>query len=200
VANEVTIPLLPCRDIDDIADFYRVLGFTQTYRQTKPNPYISLQREGIALHFFGMPGFDPADSYGSCLVIVPDTGELFDAFAAGMRERYGKLLVSGIPRMTRPRKKQDGHTGFSVIDPGGNWIRIFNAAEDSDEMPTGKLAKALHNAVVLADSKGDEQQAAKILDGALARETDAPAADRAAALEFRAELAVRLGESDAELD
>jgi hypothetical protein len=28
--------------------------------------------------------------------------------------------------MTRPwaRKNQDGHSGFSIVDPGGNWIRF----------------------------------------------------------------------------
>jgi hypothetical protein len=27
MANEVTVPLLPCGSIDVVADFYRVLGF-----------------------------------------------------------------------------------------------------------------------------------------------------------------------------
>lgn len=189
----MTIPLLPCPDIDEIAEFYRMLGFAQTYRQTRPNPYVSMKREGIELHFFGMKDFDPAESYGTCLVIVPDTGVLYEAFAAGMRAEHGKVLVKGIPRMTKPRRRQDDYTGFSLVDPGGNWIRIFRAQKDEPQEAGSKLAKALHNAVVLADSRGDERQALKTLDGALRRETDAPAADREAALEFRAELATRLG-------
>jgi hypothetical protein len=195
MANEVTIPLLPCPDIDQIADFYRMLGFEQTYRQTKPNPYVAMKREGIELHFFGMKDFDPAESYGSCVVLVPDTGVLYEAFAAAMRERHGKLLVAGIPRMTRPRRRQDDTSGFSVVDPGGNWIRIFRNRKEATAEPTSKLARALHNAIVQADSRGNDRQAAKILDGALKRETDASAEDRAAAEEFRAELAVRLGEA-----
>jgi hypothetical protein len=38
MANEISIPLLPCGSIDAIADFYRVLGFRSTYRQLRPNP------------------------------------------------------------------------------------------------------------------------------------------------------------------
>jgi hypothetical protein len=38
MANEISIPLLPCGSIDAIADFYRVSGFRSTYRQLRPNP------------------------------------------------------------------------------------------------------------------------------------------------------------------
>ena len=44
---------------------------------------MALRREDLHLHFFGLPGFDPAQSYGSCLVQVPDVAALFEAFAAG---------------------------------------------------------------------------------------------------------------------
>jgi hypothetical protein len=197
MANEMTVPLLPCASIDDIAAFYTALGFSSTYRQTRPNPYVALRREDLHLHFFGMDGFDPADSYGSCLVVVDDIGELHRAFAAGMRAAYGKVLVSGIPRMTRPRvrKNADGMSGFSVVDPGGNWIRITERAPSTPPAPVRQspLATALANAVVQADSRGDHAQAAKILDGALGR----PGADDdpeglAEVLVYRAEVALAL--------
>ncbi|CAN5225786.1 hypothetical protein BH18ACT5_BH18ACT5_18230 [soil metagenome] len=34
----VTIPLLPCADIDESARFYEALGFSRTYRQCAPTP------------------------------------------------------------------------------------------------------------------------------------------------------------------
>jgi hypothetical protein len=174
MANELTVPLLPCASIDDVIAFYEVLGFRTTYRQRKPNPYVALQRADLNLHFFEMPGFDPQQSYGSCLVLTSDTGELYRAFAAGMRAAYGKVLISGIPRMTRPRARanHDGLSGFSVVDPGGNWIRVFpnsTSASTPAPAPAGRLAKALANAVVQGDSRGDARQAARILDSALAR-------------------------------
>jgi hypothetical protein len=201
VANELTIPALPCRSIDEVEAFYTALGFTRTYRQVRPNPYLTLRREDIELHFFGMPDFNPEDSYGTCIVCVPDTGALFRSFAEGMRSTYGKILVSGIPRMTRPRKRKntDNLTGFTVVDPGGNWIRIFPLPKDStnakqEDPPTGKLATTLQHAVVMGDSKGDHQQAAKILDGALARAQDPPTVDLVEALLYRAEIALTLSD------
>ena len=200
MAGEITIPLLPCRSIDEIEDFYRMLGFERTYRQTKPNPCVNLRREDLQLQFFGMDGFDPEASYGSCVVLVEDTMALYEAFAAGMRAVHGKVLVSGIPRMTRPRKRKNvgNISGFSVVDPGGNWIRIFHntaAADDSTDEPSSQLAKAMRSAVVLGDSKGDTRQAARILDGALNRHRgSAPVTDLVEALVYGAELAMRLGD------
>ncbi|MEV0725511.1 VOC family protein [Micromonospora purpureochromogenes] len=199
MANEVTVPLLPCASIDDMVDFYAVLGFRTTYRQRKPNPYVALQREDLHLHFFEIAGFDPEQSYGSCLVLTSDIEGLHRAFAAGMRATYGKVLVSGTPRMTRPRarKNYDGVSGFSVIDPGGNWIRVVHRAAAPEPTPAGRLAKALANAVVQADSRGDVRQAVRILDSALARHQvgDDPVA-QIEVLVYRAELAVVLHDLD----
>ncbi|SDW67739.1 hypothetical protein SAMN05421504_1011227 [Amycolatopsis xylanica] len=198
MADEITVPLLPCRSIDEMLEFYEMLGFTKTYYQRRPYTYVAVRREDINLHFFGLPDYKPEDSYSTCLVVVPDPGELFDAFAAGMRAAHGKVLVSGIPRMTRPRKRKnaDNLPGFSVVDPGGNWIRIIAAKADpaDDEPARNRLAVAVRGAVVMGDSKGDEESAAKMLDNALDREQDAPPADLVEALAYRAELAVRLGD------
>lgn len=206
MANEITVPALPCRSIDEVEAFYTALGFTRTYRQVRPNPYLALRWEDIELHFFGMPPeFDPGDSYGTCLVYVADTGSVFETFAAGMRTKYGKLLVAGIPRMTRPRKRKNAGnlSGFTIVDPGGNWIR-FSVKESKDlgenevwkqeEPSASKLAAALGNAVVIGDSHGDHRQAAKVLDGALTREQNPPKVDLVEALLYRAELAATLSD------
>ncbi|MEU4568611.1 VOC family protein [Micromonospora sp. NPDC023956] len=217
MADELTVPLLPCGSIDTVADFYQVLGFRVTHRQSRPHPYVALQREDLHLHFFGLPDFDPATSYGSCLVLVPDVAALHAAFAEGLRAAYGRVPVAGIPRMTRPRprKNADGLTGFSVVDPGGNWIRVSARpgtgpsagvdgppltparTEDRTGAPPGRLAEALRNAIVQADSRGDHRQAAKILDGALARsDADDDPVLGVAALVYRAEIAMALDDPD----
>ena len=199
MANETTIPLLPCRSLDDVAPFYQALGFEVTYRQERPNPYLTLRREDLHLHFFGMVGFDPADSYGSCLVVVDDLVAIHGAFADGLRAAYGKMLVAGVPRMTRPRprRNQEGHSGFSIVDPGGNWIRFVGRATQAETGDRGGLARTLGNAVVQGDSRGNPGQAARILDGALARpEADDDPAVRVEALVYRAELALQLDEPE----
>ena len=195
--------MLPCADIDEIADFATALGFTVTYRQTRPNPYLALRREDMDLHYFGIEGFRPEDSYGTCGVVTADPKLLFDAFAAGLRSRYGRLPLAGFPRITRPRRRKnaDGFTGFSLIDPGGNWIRVIAGRADDagdDAAPAGRLARTLADAVVLADSHGDVDQAAKILGGAVRRHSaDASPGERVEALAYLAELAVRRGDDAA---
>jgi hypothetical protein len=110
-------------------------------------------------------------SHSTCGVFVDDTGAMFETFAAGLRARYGKLPVSGFPRITRPRplKNAGGVSGFSLIDPAGNWIRFFQDGAPDPVGESSPLREGLLNAIVLADSKGDPVQAAKILLGALRR-------------------------------
>ncbi|MFC3491660.1 VOC family protein [Glycomyces rhizosphaerae] len=196
MSGEFTIPLLPCRSIDETSEFYRMLGFRRTHRQTRPNPYIVMARDDWEVHFFGVDVLDPETSYGTCLVFVPDTGALWDEFAAGMREVHGKVLVSGIPRVTRPRKRANtgNRAGFSLTDPSGNIIRIFPTQEDiaEPEAPQSKLGRTLVKAIVLGEAKGDTAQAIKVLDSTLARSGDeAPKNELLDALVYRTELALR---------
>src|SRR5688500_10354403 len=133
MANELTFPLLPARDIDESVTFYEALGFRRTYRQTRPNPYAVVVREDLQLHLFGMDGFDPEQSYGSALVVVPDPDELYRAFADGLRAAFGRLPSAGVPRLLRPRKRAGTVRGFSVVDPGGNWLRVSRLGDTEED-------------------------------------------------------------------
>lgn len=201
------IPMLPCGDIDEIAEFWTSLGLSVTYRQTRPNPYVALGRNGIDLHYYGLEQHDPEQSHSTCAIVVPDTAPLYELFGRGLRDRYGRVLVRGRPRITRPRTRANnaGLSGFSLIDPAGNWIRVTRRPDDQQHEPRsvndrtewvsaggGALARALENAVVTADSHGNEVQAARTLAGAVAKHPDAPPAERAAAWAYLAELRTRL--------
>ncbi len=198
MANERTYPLLPCRDLDESIAFYESLGFKRTYRQLKPNPAAVVAREDWHIHLFGMPDFKPEDSYGSVIVVVPDPDALYRDFAAGLRSVHGKLPVKGFPRILRPRKKYGTVRGFTVVDPGGNWLRIYKLGDteeaDSAEGLAGAkgLAQIVNVAARLGDARGDEALALKTLEGGLARYPDADALDLAKAHLYRAELAVRI--------
>ncbi|MCF4122542.1 hypothetical protein L1785_16310 [Antribacter sp. KLBMP9083] len=218
-ADDVTatarmIPMLPCGDVDELVAFWTDLGLEVVYRQTRPNPYVALKRGGVELHYYGMPGWDRDQNHSTCAIAVADTAPLHELFADGLRARYGRLPLSGVPRITRPRRRSDnaGLSGFSLVDPAGNWVRVSRAPDLADDVPVaagegattswapsgeGRVIRALDSAVVLADSHGDETQARKILAGALDRAPDAPLAERAPALAYLAELAVRLEDAAA---
>jgi catechol 2,3-dioxygenase-like lactoylglutathione lyase family enzyme len=195
MANERTYAILPCRDIDECIAFYESLGFKKTYRQIRPNPSAVVALEDIHIHFAGIEGFKPEDSYGSVIIVVPDPDTLYQAFAAGLRKTYGKLPVAGIPRILRPRKKYGTVRGFTVIDPGGNWLRIYKLGDTEEEAALEKvegLAQIINVAARLGDAKGDEAMALKTLENGLVRFPEAPAIERARAYLYRAELAIRI--------
>jgi catechol 2,3-dioxygenase-like lactoylglutathione lyase family enzyme len=201
--------MLPCRDLDEMAAFWTALGLTVSYRQVRPNPYLALRRNAIDLHYYGMDGVDPEQSHSTCAIVVDDTAPLYDLFVAGLRDRFGRVPITGIPRITRPRQRANnaGLSGFSLVDPAGNWIRVSRRPNDQQQPRSvndrtewvsaggGPLARALENAVVLADSHGDVVRAHRTLTGAIARQPEAPVADRAAAWAYVAELRLRLGDA-----
>ncbi len=195
MANERTYACLPCGDLDESISFYAALGFKTTYRQTRPNPHAVVALEEIAIHLFGIEGFNPADSYGSVIVAVPDPDQLYRTFATRLRETFGKLPTVGIPRILRPRKKFGTVSGFSVIDPGGNWLRVYRLG-DTEEQDAPEKAEGLMQVIYVAsrlgDAHGDEAKALKTLENGIQRYTEAPALDRARAYLYRATLAFRL--------
>jgi catechol 2,3-dioxygenase-like lactoylglutathione lyase family enzyme len=200
MANERTYPALPSADVEVSVAFYEALGFTRTYRQVRPYPYAVVARDDFHVHLFAIDGFDPEQSYATAIVAVPDPDSLYQAFAAGLRATYGKLPVAGIPRITRLRKKYGTVRGFSVVDPGGNWLRISKLGESEEEDSAEKaegLAGILFVATRLGDSRGDAALALKTLESGLTRfGAAATAGDRARALLYRAELAVRTGDME----
>ena len=203
MANEVTYPALPCRTLDESIPFYEALGFVRTYRQERPNPYAVVSREDFHVHLFGMEGFDPDQSYATVIVVVPDPDQMYEDFAAGLRVLYGKLPVAGIPRITRPRKREGTVRGFSVVDPGGNWLRISKLGDTEEQAKEEKmtgLARVINNAARQGDAHGDHAFALQLLDNGLAKFLDAPILDRARALLYRAELAVRCGDRSGAAD
>jgi catechol 2,3-dioxygenase-like lactoylglutathione lyase family enzyme len=195
--TERMIPILPCRSIDDVLAFYRALGFLVTYQQERPNTYAVVARGGIELQFFVLKQLDPAASYSSCYVLASDVDSLYDAFREGLRTALGRVPGRGIPRSGPLRDMAYGVRQFVVVDPGGNYIRIGQpiAIERPPHADTaGRLERALGAAVTLADSKGDDAAAARVLDSAFASGGPAPESVTVRALVLRADLAIRMGD------
>lgn len=195
MANERMYPALPCKEIDEAISFYETLGFKKTYRQLRPNPYAVVQLEDMHIHLFGMDGFNPENSYATVIIVVPDPDNLYKDFASRLREKFGKLPVKGIPRITRPRKKYGTVSGFSIVDVGGNWLRFSKLGDteqdDSAEEKDG-LMGFLNVATRLGDAHGDEALALKTLANGIKRFPDAATLERVKAYLYQAELAVRV--------
>jgi hypothetical protein len=197
--NETTVPLMPCASVEETLAFYEALGFEATYKQSKPYVYMALQWSGFELHFGPAPkGMDPArEESGGCLVMVDAVAPYHAAFVAAMRRVYGKVLSSGLPRITRYRP---GASRFTLMDPSGNSI-IFIQRDEPAELEYGGskkltgLARALDNARILREFKNDDPQAFRALKSAVRRHgADAPVAERAIALCLLVDLATVLEE------
>ncbi|MDT0342856.1 VOC family protein [Streptomyces litchfieldiae] len=200
-ANETTVPVLPCADVEETLAFYQALGFEVTYQQTRPYLYLALEWSGFAVHFGKPPqGHDPArEDGGGCLVMVDEAAPYHAALTRAMRAAYGKVLAKGLPRLTRFRP---GQSRFTLVDPSGNSL-IFIQRDEPDELEYGGskkltgLARALDNARIFREFKNDDRAAFRALSSALRRHGDtAPALDRALALAALIELATALNEPE----
>ncbi|MFF8816083.1 bleomycin resistance protein [Streptomyces pactum] len=196
--SETTIPILPCRTLDPVLDFYRALGFEVTFRQRSPNPYAAVERGGIQLHFFAMKRYDPAGSYSTCYVRTDAVDALHRSFRAGLKAAYGRVPLRGLPRIGALTDTSYGMRQFLLTDPGGNCLRIgqpVGAGHHHRPAPAEPFARALHHAALLADSREDPAGAAKIIDRVLARDGERPASvTLLRLLVLRADVAERLGD------
>ncbi|WP_342666903.1 glyoxalase [Streptosporangium amethystogenes] len=179
--------------------FYEALGFEATYKQSKPYVYLALRLSGFQLHFGPAPkGLDPArEESGGCLVMVDAVASYHAAFVGAMRRVYGKVLSSGLPRITRYRP---GASRFTLMDPSGNSIIFIQRDEPVDVEYGGSkeltgLARALDNVRILREFKNDDLQAFRALKSAVRRYgADAPVVERGIALCQLIDLATVLGE------
>ncbi|MGW7363587.1 bleomycin resistance protein [Streptomyces sp. NPDC054841] len=196
--SERTIPILPCRAIQPVLDFYGALGFDVVFVQKSPNPYAVVERGGIHLQFFAMKHYDPAESYSTCYIRTERVDELHAAFRAGLRAAYGKIPTRGLPRIGPLRDTSHGMRQFLMTDPGGNCIRVGQQiSEDLHHRaaPGETFARALHFASLFADSRDDPAAAARIIDRVLRLEDERPTpVQMLRLLVRRADVAGRLGD------
>ncbi|WP_030896725.1 bleomycin resistance protein [Streptomyces sp. NRRL S-474] len=197
---EKTIPILPCRTLQPVLDFYTALGFEVTYQQRSPNPYAVVERGATELQFFAMKRYEPSESISTCYVLTDDVDGLYEAFRAGLKSAYGRIPTRGLPRLGPLKDMSYGVRQFLMTDPGGNCVRVGQrTGEDRrhGRAPEETFARALHHASLLADSKGDPAGAAKVIDRVL-RLTDETPTDvqLLQLLVLRGDIAGRLGDEE----
>ena len=95
------------------------------------------------------------------MILLPDCGK-----------RMASCQSQASRASLRPRKKYGTVRGFSVVDPGGNWLRISKLGESEQEDSAEKaegLAQIIYVAARLGDAHGDEALALKTLESGLTR-------------------------------
>ncbi|MFJ8230356.1 bleomycin resistance protein [Streptomyces sp. NPDC094448] len=181
---EKTIPLLPCHSplMADVVAFYEALGFVTTLRQTSPYAYAVVERDDVELQFFGMKEYDPAASYSGAYVLTGDVDGMHSAFRAGLKAAYGRIPARGLPRIGPVKDMSYGVRQFLVTDPTGNSLRIGQLTGEKGAdgtippAPKEPFERALHHAVLFADSKEDLPAAARVVRRALDRTDRTPTA------------------------
>ena len=115
--NDIAIPTLPSRSVNDTLAFFEKLGF-QGKIWGDPYAYAILRRGPVELHFFTHKDLDPAESSAGCYIRVSNVESIYQDFA------LAKLPGKGIPRQDALEDKPWGMKEFAVVDPDGNLIRI----------------------------------------------------------------------------
>ncbi|MET9215018.1 MULTISPECIES: VOC family protein [unclassified Nocardia] len=198
--TDTAVPLLWSGELPTTLAFYRALGYTVIYEQTRPYVYGAVEGHGCALHFAAAPpGVTLPTEHVGALVMVDDVAARHAEFTAALRAAYGRVPAKGLPRITRFRP---GQSRFSLVDPVGNTLLVIQRDEPMELEYGGSraltgLAKVLDNARILRDFKNDDKAAARVLETGLRRfATAASAPDRARAYAALAEIAVATEDSE----
>ena len=115
--DNIAIPILPSRSVEDTLSFYRRLGFDGKIWGA-PHLYAILNRGPIEIHFFTHTELRPAESNSGCYIRVSDVEGVYRAFSSA------QLPSKGIPRQDSLEDKSWGMREFAIVDPDGNLIRI----------------------------------------------------------------------------
>lgn len=194
----VTIPVFPCKAIDEQLDFYKALGFEVTYQQSKPNLYACVRHSFTELHFFVLKSLNPAEPYSMCYISVPNVDELYQQLIDSLKKTYGKTPTKGLPRISKVNNLTEDRR-FNIVDPAGNRLMIgqrHTASALQEEYvvynPDSNFAQVYKSAYRLAYAKEDPQAAARILDIAFAKKEPVTTVLRLNALVLRADVAIEM--------
>ncbi|WP_367044011.1 VOC family protein [Streptomyces sp. Je 1-332] len=196
---ETMIPLFPCHELDETLDFYQAIGFEVTFHQKSPYQYGVVERGDMQFQFFRMKGYDPKASISACYVLTDDVDALHASFRAGLKQTLGRIPTRGLPRIGALKDMSYGVRQFLMTDPAGNNIRVGQPIADSfahSAVPKERYARALHQAVLLGESKEDPSAAARIIDHALAADGTPTPVQLVKLYVVRAEMAEQLGEPE----
>ena len=186
--TERTIPILPCRSIDDVLAFYEALGFAVTYRQERPNTFavVRARRDRAPILRHEGPAI-PAASYSTCYVITSDVdGAVRRRSRQGIRDRtWARSRRAAVPRIGPLREtvatvSASSSSSTPAATTSGSASQ-WTCGRSRPRRPRDDWSAPSSPAVTLADSRSDDAGAANVLDRAFVDEppTAGPIAVRA---------------------
>jgi hypothetical protein len=187
-------PIFPCKSLDELMEFYKLLGFTVTYHQKSPNPYAVLERDWIRLDFYGIKHHDPAKAYHTCYILTDEVDTLYEEFTNTLRKKSGKLPTRGLPRISEIRDKAAGVREFMFSDIAGTCIRIGKKINADEDPASKRLSLALDFAYKSEDSADEYVTVAKVLDKAMERDKDSKCLNLYKVKLTRADIAIEQGD------
>lgn len=111
-------PNLPSRDFEASSQFYKSLGFQESYRD---DGWMILERGGLKLEFFSHPDLDPLTSWFSCCLRFDAVDPFYEACkAAGIPDAH-----TGAPRLHAPKEQSWGGRMGALVDPDGTLLRLI---------------------------------------------------------------------------
>ncbi|WP_299726608.1 VOC family protein [uncultured Tateyamaria sp.] len=112
-----TCAILPSRDFDRTAAFYRQIGFEETGRWTGQG-YLILRMDDVEVHFFEHKDHDAKACDHGAYIRTTDV----DALSAHLSTQ--NIAAKGIPSFHPAEDKTWGMRELAIIDPDGNLLRV----------------------------------------------------------------------------
>ncbi|WP_110180759.1 bleomycin resistance protein [Nocardioides solisilvae] len=116
---EMSVPILPSRDLQETLAFYEALGFENRGDLDEEWGYLILGRGDLWLHCVATPDVDPFSTASSCYLYVDDA----DALHAAWSDVVEPDPLTG-SRVVAPVTTAYGMREFAVVDRSGNLLRI----------------------------------------------------------------------------
>lgn len=129
------IPILPCLNVSEQAEFFESLGFEVLYIVKSPNPYLCIKYEEIELQFYSSKRMNPQENPSMCYISVDNIDSIYEAFTTSYKSKMGRVPRSGLPRFTKLRDLKDDRR-FTMTDISGNtyYIGAPHKKENQEEL------------------------------------------------------------------
>lgn len=203
-----TVPIFPCRSIEEVMTFYEAIGFKVTYLQTAPYGYLALKHDIAEISFYRRKKYDHKDQMYQVqvFIFVDNVEAVYEEFITNFKDAYGKLYRTGLPRISQLNTTKEDRR-FTLADPVGSVITISQPLENnkteelqSQQYESDPNERLYYLAYALAYSKLEYRTAYKALQRLLKNEEELSKKLRAKALIMKVDLEVLNEEYEAAKD